>query len=204
MYRVSFTSVKEVQLFGLQNSWAISSITVVINRNLTGCIPKKQKVCRFKCLYFPTWTRESTRIIPTNACISVVIRSRRAEHARANVMLDTRSIRARKPLFYANLAAHAARVINYSLGRVRLWTAQRGRERERYAFPFYSAFSTSVLFVAPGAVNTTKYLPLIKPTAGDKYLSDATDPPTNLFDAFDLVLENNEKEKKKFARVFPL
>lgn len=33
---------------------------------------------------------------------------RRAERAKANVVLDSRSIRARKPLFYANLAAFAA------------------------------------------------------------------------------------------------
>lgn len=107
----------------------------------------------------------------TRAQASQYIR-RRCRTRESECRADTRSIRARKPLFYANLA-HAARVINYSLGRVRLWAACT----ERLArFPFRSARILRYTICRSRRRKYGQIFAANKAYGGDKYLSDVTDP----------------------------
>lgn len=146
----------------------------------------------FKSKYWTQCTVLSTCIrlfIVTGACVS-------AEHARANVVLDSRSIWARKPLFYANLATLVAS--NKLFARSSPFMG--GTERDPYtseerAVPLHSL---SVLFVARGVVNTNKCLLLIKPVATDKYLLNVMDPPTNSLRGIRSDLESLREKKATY------
>jgi len=132
------------------------------------------------------------------------------EHAGANVVPDSRSIRARKPLFYANPATHAAS--NKLFARSSRFTVQRERgrkgKRERYPYrgsvPLYSVLCTicrsrrrkyDQIFAANKAHG-----------GADKYLSDVTDTRTNLhsmhsrFGALEQMKEKKKKKKEKKSR----
>jgi len=106
---------------------------------------------------------------------------------------------ARENPCFMQISPRSLGIINYSLGRVRLWAAQRDsyirEKREPAGLPLYSL---SVLFVARGAENTTKCLPLIKPVAADKYLSGIMDPPNTL----QHTRSDFESKKKKKTAYF--
>jgi len=76
----------------------------------TAKIVKQMKIFRnLNCSDIKQCAQKQAHFIATGACITIHIHAvRPAERAKANVVLDSRSIRARKPLFYANLAAFAA------------------------------------------------------------------------------------------------
>jgi len=122
-----------------------------------------------------------------------------AEYVRANVVLDSRSIRARKPLFYANLTALVASNKLFARSGPFMGDTERFVIREKRG-PSPPLYSLSVLFVARGVVNTTKCLPLIKPVATDKYLSDVMDPPTNTLRRTRSALES--KTGKEIRRAY--
>jgi len=112
-------------------------------------------------------------------------------------VLDSRSIRARKPLFYANLTTLTASNKLFARSSPFMGGTERFvhmREERAGRVPLYSL---SVLFVARGAVNTTKCLPLIKPVAADKYLSGIMDPPNTLQHT-----RSDFESKKKTTRIF--
>lgn len=68
-----------------------------------------------------------------------------------------------------------ARVINYSLGRVRLWAARR----ERFAFPFCSARILEYTICRPRRRKRNQIFAANKAYSENKYLSDVPDPPSD-------------------------
>lgn len=110
--------------------------------------------------------------IAIRACM-YPISTEETERARANVVLDSRSIRARKPLFYANLTTHPAS--NKLFARSSPFMDGTEKDRYRGPSPFVRTICRSrrrkydQIFVANKAHGRV-----------DKYLSNVIDTPTNL------------------------
>lgn len=98
---------------------------------------------------------------------------------------DTRSIRARKPLFYANLRARCAS--NKLFARSSPFMGGI----ERFAFPFCSVRILRCTICRSRRRKRDQIFAANKAYGGDKYLSDVTDPPT--YSSSDFRKRKNEK-----------